>query len=480
MIGDWNMSSDHYDMDVWDDNSHAWTQRTFYGNVMPFSQFGFAANRITAVDVSINSEDHGSTVYTNFRRLKQDIGGEGPSTPDDQDGGEIIIDEAKDSFILDINGRTGPYPWIQSYFASNHSSAGNRGYRRVDYLAGGCDAGGSGFSLKVIGLSSKTATCTGTGNTVIEGSGLKVHDAADEFTYEYQQVTGGMRSLITRAQGISPASDFTTPSSARVGIMLRGGLNNNDAYAAVLVGNQGTGFFRSRNATGVNNADAGTVSIPVGSWLRLDLTSGSVIKAYVGPSGANPPTNWGGPIGSVTISGFPTTHYAGLFAVNGGEPRTVTGTFSNLSGFSPGSVNGNYYKIINKNSNKALDVSGPSLVNGGNVDQWTYLANKNQEIWQMVDLGTGYWRIVNKNSGLSLDVNGGSTANGANVQQWAWTGGTNQQWSITDLGGGNYQLTARHSGKVLDVNGNSTADGANVQQWTYGGGANQQWQFQAP
>ena len=101
----------------------------------------------------------------------------------------------------------------------------------------------------------------------------------------------------------------------------------------------------------------------------------------------------------------------------------------------------------------------------------------NQE-WRFVALSDGYYKIVNRNSGKALDVYAKSTADGGNVVQWADNGGTNQQWSLTDVGGGYYKIVNRNSGKVLDVASMSQADGANVQQWTaWSGGTNQEWQL---
>jgi hypothetical protein len=40
-----------------------------------------------------------------------------------------------------------------------------------------------------------------------------------------------------------------------------------------------------------------------------------------------------------------------------------------------------------------------------------------------------YYRIINRNSGKMLDVVGG-TADGVNVGQWIWNSGKNRQWQI--------------------------------------------------
>lgn len=137
-----------------------------------------------------------------------------------------------------------------------------------------------------------------------------------------------------------------------------------------------------------------------------------------------------------------------------------------------------YYKIINRNSGKALDVASKSTTDGANVQQWSYSGGDNQ-LFKFESTDSGYYKIIAKHSGKVLDVASKGTADGANVQQWTSNGGTNQQWKLVDLGSGYYRIEARHSGKALEVAAKSTADGGNVQQWSYNSGNNQQWQIVA-
>ena len=141
------------------------------------------------------------------------------------------------------------------------------------------------------------------------------------------------------------------------------------------------------------------------------------------------------------------------------------------------------YKVINYNSAKCLDVSGPSTANGAKIYQWTCHGGTNQQ-WRMVPdwFSDGYFMIVAAHSNKCLDVAGVSTANGAKVHQWACHNGANQQWSVAGPGGGfpvpgnnRYQIRNRHSGKCLEVAASSTSQGATVRQWTCNGGLNQLW-----
>ncbi|AZQ33079.1 right-handed parallel beta-helix repeat-containing protein [Streptomyces cyaneochromogenes] len=113
------------------------------------------------------------------------------------------------------------------------------------------------------------------------------------------------------------------------------------------------------------------------------------------------------------------------------------------------------YKLVNKSSNKAIDVSGGSLTAGANVIQWTDSGAGNQN-WRFVPVGNGSYEIVSRNSGLLMDVSGASTADGATVIQSSDTNAANQRWTLVADGNGYYKIKNVNSGKLLSVP-NSTA-----------------------
>lgn len=88
---------------------------------------------------------------------------------------------------------------------------------------------------------------------------------------------------------------------------------------------------------------------------------------------------------------------------------------------------GSYYKISNVNSGKALDVYQSSTENHGNVIQYDYWGGNNQQ-WSIIYVGNDSYRIVNRNSGRALDASG--TENGSNVIQYSYWGGDNQKWKF--------------------------------------------------
>ncbi len=136
-----------------------------------------------------------------------------------------------------------------------------------------------------------------------------------------------------------------------------------------------------------------------------------------------------------------------------------------------------YYKIINRNSGLALDISGASTSNGGKAIQWSYSGGTNQQ-WQEVSVNGGY-KLVNRNSGLVLDDPGWSKSAGTQLDQWSDTNGPNQWWNLVPAGNGYYYLVNQSSGLYADVSGASKTNGAAVVEWSSDGGTNQQWQVVA-
>jgi arabinogalactan endo-1,4-beta-galactosidase len=135
------------------------------------------------------------------------------------------------------------------------------------------------------------------------------------------------------------------------------------------------------------------------------------------------------------------------------------------------------YKIVNRNSGKALNIAGGSSADGAVVEQYGYDGWSSQK-FRIQDAGGGYYKIINVNSDKALDIDSLSTTDGAACIQWTYGSGWNQQWSIV-ADGGYYHIINRNSGKYLDMEASSTADGGACIQWTGNGGWNQDWMIVA-
>jgi hypothetical protein len=143
-------------------------------------------------------------------------------------------------------------------------------------------------------------------------------------------------------------------------------------------------------------------------------------------------------------------------------------------------VNNGTYKIISRNSGKALEAPNQWTANGQQIDQYSYYGGASQQ-WQVSNTGSGNYKIIGVQSGRSLDIYRGNSSNGTKVELWDYNGGSNQQYKFAATDSGYYRITPNcATGSCLDVNGASTANSAPVILWQPNGGANQQWSFQAP
>jgi hypothetical protein len=130
-----------------------------------------------------------------------------------------------------------------------------------------------------------------------------------------------------------------------------------------------------------------------------------------------------------------------------------------------GSGGGNTGVLRGVGSNRCLDVPNLSTTNGtllqiwdcngGANQQWTYLSNKELQVY----------------GNKCLDVPNHSTAAGTRVEIWDCNGGANQQWNLNSNG----TVVGVESGLCLDVTGAGTANGTPVEIWPCNGGTNQQW-----
>jgi len=129
------------------------------------------------------------------------------------------------------------------------------------------------------------------------------------------------------------------------------------------------------------------------------------------------------------------------------------------------------YRVVNKKSNKVMDVTGST--NGAPVVQQTFDGG-NSQLWNIAWQGNGQYRATNVASAKVID-NGGSANAGDKLVIQPSSGGNSQLWSILPDSDGFFRITSANSGLVADVSGGSTANGANIIQGTNNGGDSQLW-----
>jgi O-glycosyl hydrolase len=93
--------------------------------------------------------------------------------------------------------------------------------------------------------------------------------------------------------------------------------------------------------------------------------------------------------------------------------------------------NGNYYIRV-KSTQMCLATENNSTGDGIKVVQRS-LASSNEFKWTITSLAGGFYKVINLNSGKALDVESVSTSNGASIQVWTYNGGNNQQWQFNQV-----------------------------------------------
>ncbi len=134
------------------------------------------------------------------------------------------------------------------------------------------------------------------------------------------------------------------------------------------------------------------------------------------------------------------------------------------------SLDGNQWKIVNRQTGQVLQVSAGSTANGGVVNTASY-SGSSYQFWNITRSDDGYYALFNANSGITMDVFNNSLVDGGVVDQWGAANNYTQQWTIESAGNGYFYILNGNSGKYL--NGSTTQ----AYQSSLNGSSLQQWQF---
>jgi hypothetical protein len=130
-------------------------------------------------------------------------------------------------------------------------------------------------------------------------------------------------------------------------------------------------------------------------------------------------------------------------------------------------VESRVYKIVNKQSGKALTVRGGSSANNTKMEQSDYIGADNQRF--KISWPNNAYRLIPMHAADKVvNISGERTDDGATAQieTFYWDGGK-QLWLLDQDIDGYYKLTYTKSGKVMDVEGASLLNGAGIVQQTY-------------
>lgn len=240
-----------------------------------------------------------------------------------------------------------------------------------------------------------------TGTFTVTGGGTGVGGDADEFHFASREATGGV-TVIARVTELT-----ATDPAAMAGVMVRDSLDPDAPTAAVVVTAASGVMYLLRNNSGADMttvAQEATLTVPV--WVRVDVTSGGLTRAFHSSDGSN----WT-QIGGAQVIGVIGTRYAGLAVASADPGAAATAKFTNVT-FPNSSVAPNWaHQDIGISNNAAepmyvvlTDGNGASGVvvnddpNAATTIEWTRWSMALQEFAdqgvnlagiQRVDLGIG-------------------------------------------------------------------------------------------
>ena len=98
------------------------------------------------------------------------------------------------------------------------------------------------------------------------------------------------------------------------------------------------------------------------------------------------------------------------------------------------------YNIISKQSEKALEAE---LCEGSSKVQINQLNGGENQQWKFEASGDPYYKLVNKNTGKALDIMLGGSANGTWLHQWDSVSSDSQLWFLEETDEGFYKIKSK-------------------------------------
>lgn len=140
-------------------------------------------------------------------------------------------------------------------------------------------------------------------------------------------------------------------------------------------------------------------------------------------------------------------------------------------------VPNNVYQLTSKSSGKVLSVANASKDNGAYVQVINPADMPSlEQLWKFAPANDGFGRLINCQSQKALDIIAVGTENGAWLHQWEVSPEAESQlWMLESCRDGSCKLKSKLSGKCIDIVGMSLENGAQVQIWEDLGGDNQKW-----
>ena len=197
----------------------------------------------------------------------------------------------------------------------------------------------------------------------------------------------------------------------------------------------GTGTWSWSSSTGYTSTQRDITNIP----LNAGVNTYTVI--YKNPGGCSSTQTFVITVGAPSLANgtYTVKETAGTRFWDDYQGNATKGTLVDLYGATGSnnqkwtftSLGNGYYKIVNVNSNLALNDPGVSMSPGTELVQWTYDNGSNNSIWQLIPTPSGIgYTIVNAASNLAVDEVVDPATQVPVLVQNTPTGGPSQVWLI--------------------------------------------------
>ena len=137
--------------------------------------------------------------------------------------------------------------------------------------------------------------------------------------------------------------------------------------------------------------------------------------------------------------------------------------------------NNTYYLASALNNNYVVEVDKGWTFEGMNIQLWINKRGSNQR-FKIEHVGDGWYKIIDTNSNKSLNVNNGESRSGVSVKLASWNGTYAQLWRFFDAGDGYYYIQNK-LGYYLDVSGAKIGNGTDIQVYTQNKTNAQKWKL---
>jgi hypothetical protein len=160
------------------------------------------------------------------------------------------------------------------------------------------------------------------GTCTVQGAGEDIWGGADQFHFAYKEYTGAM-TITAKVESLDDADPF-----AKAGVMIRDSLEAGSTNVAVLITPENGVRFQYRLVADDATEREFVEGITAPYWIRIQRTSGGLVRAYYSPSGAD---NTWTQFTLKTMAAISGSLYVGLAVTSHVAAVPAKAVFSNVS-----------------------------------------------------------------------------------------------------------------------------------------------------